>query len=160
MHYLIKSIRTHLCSNKLKPRCHYDRTYRHKRKQKTVCCSLLSSTSNMDRSGELSDFERRLVTGCHISKKSVRNIPSLLKFPKSTVGDVTVKWKCEGTTIMKPRPRPCRSSAVRRWLPTEAARVRVRAACGLCGGQSDSGAGFLRVLRFPLPIIPPITPLS
>jgi hypothetical protein len=26
--------------------------------------------------------------------------------------------------------RPCRSSAVRRWLPTAAARVRVRAACG------------------------------
>jgi hypothetical protein len=55
--------------------------------------------------------------------------------------------------------RPCRSSAVRRWLPT-AARVRVRAACGVCGGQSGTGAGFLRALRFPLPIIPPISPLS
>jgi hypothetical protein len=47
-----------------------------------------------------------------------------------------------------------------RWLPTAAARVRVRAACGACGGQSGTGAGFLRVLRFPLPIIPPISPLS
>jgi hypothetical protein len=56
--------------------------------------------------------------------------------------------------------RPCRSSAVRRWLPTAAARVRVRAACGVCGGHSGTGAGFLRVLRFPLPIIPPISPLS
>jgi hypothetical protein len=56
--------------------------------------------------------------------------------------------------------RPCRSSAVRRWLPTVAARVRVWAACGICGGQSGNGAGFLRVLRFPLPIIPPISPLS
>jgi hypothetical protein len=56
--------------------------------------------------------------------------------------------------------RPCRSSAVRRWLPTAAARVCVRAACGVCGGQSGTGAGFLRVLRFPLPIIPPIAPLS
>jgi hypothetical protein len=37
---------------------------------------------------------------------------------------------------------------------------RVRAACGVCGGQSGTGAGFLRVLRFPLPIIPPISPLS
>jgi hypothetical protein len=48
--------------------------------------------------------------------------------------------------------RPCRSSAVRCWLPTAAARVRVRAACGVCGGQSGTGAGFLRVLRFPLPL--------
>jgi hypothetical protein len=52
--------------------------------------------------------------------------------------------------------RPWRSSAVRRWLPTAAARVRVRAACGVCGGQSGTG----EVLRFPLPIIPPISPLS
>jgi hypothetical protein len=54
----------------------------------------------------------------------------------------------------------CRSSAVRRWLPTAAARVRVRAARGVCGGQSGTGAGFLRVLRFPQSIIPPISPLS
>jgi hypothetical protein len=39
---------------------------------------------------------------------------------------------------------PCRSSAVRRWLLTAAARVRVRAACGICGGQSGTGAVFLR----------------
>jgi hypothetical protein len=49
--------------------------------------------------------------------------------------------------------------AVAQWF-TAAARVRVRAACGVCGGQSRTGAGFLRVLRFPLPIIPPISPLS
>jgi hypothetical protein len=55
---------------------------------------------------------------------------------------------------------PCRSSAVRRLLPTAAARVRVRAACGVCGAQSGTGTGLLRVLRFPLPIIPPISPLS
>jgi hypothetical protein len=31
--------------------------------------------------------------------------------------------------------------------------------CGICGGQSGAGAGFLRVLRFTLPIlIPPISP--
>jgi hypothetical protein len=56
-----------------------------------VCCSLLSSTSSMDRSGELTDFERGLIIGCHISKKSVRDIATLLKFPKSTDGDVIVK---------------------------------------------------------------------
>jgi hypothetical protein len=52
------------------------------------------------------------------------------------------------------------AQAVSRWLPTAAVRVRVRAACGVCGGQSGTEAGFLRVLRFPLPIIPPISPLS
>jgi hypothetical protein len=48
------------------------------------------------------------------------------------------------------------------WLPTAAARVRVRVwSSGICGGQSGAGAGFLRVLRFPLPIfIPPISPSS
>jgi hypothetical protein len=52
------------------------------------------------------------------------------------------------------------AQAVSRWLPSAAARVRVRAACGICGGQSGAGVGFLRVLRFPLPIIPPISPSS
>jgi hypothetical protein len=46
------------------------------------------------------------------------------------------------------------AQAVSRWLPTAAARVHVRAALGVCGGQSGFGAGFLRVLRFPLPISP------
>jgi hypothetical protein len=46
------------------------------------------------------------------------------------------------------------------WLVAGFARVRVRAACGVCGGQCGIGAGFLRVLLFPLPIIPPISPSS
>jgi transposase len=69
-----------------------------------VCCSLLSSTSSMSRSGELSEFECGLVIGCHINKKSVRDIATLLKLPKSTAGDMIVKWKCEGATTTKPRP--------------------------------------------------------
>jgi hypothetical protein len=52
------------------------------------------------------------------------------------------------------------AQAVSRSFPTAAARVRVRAACGVCGGQRGTGAGFLRVLRFPLPIIAPISPSS
>jgi hypothetical protein len=52
------------------------------------------------------------------------------------------------------------AQAVSRWLPTAAARVRARVwSSGICGGQSGAEAGFLRVLRFPLPIlIPPISP--
>jgi hypothetical protein len=50
------------------------------------------------------------------------------------------------------------TQAVSCWLPTAAARGRTRVwSCGICGGQIGAGAGFLRVLRFPLPIfIPPI----
>jgi hypothetical protein len=54
------------------------------------------------------------------------------------------------------------AQAVSRWIPTAAARVRARVwSCGICGGQNDAEAGFLRVLPFPLPIfIPPIAPQS
>jgi hypothetical protein len=45
------------------------------------------------------------------------------------------------------------AQAVSCWLPTAATRVRSRVwSSGICGGQSGAGAGFLRVLRFPLPI--------
>jgi hypothetical protein len=50
------------------------------------------------------------------------------------------------------------AQGVSRRLPTAGARVQTRVySCGICGGQSVAGAGFLRVLRFPLSIfIPPI----
>jgi hypothetical protein len=41
------------------------------------------------------------------------------------------------------------AQAVSHWLPTEAARVWSN---GICDGQSGAGSGFLRALRFPLPI--------
>jgi hypothetical protein len=46
------------------------------------------------------------------------------------------------------------AQSVSRWLSTSAARVRSQVrSSGICGGQSGTGAGFLRVLRFPLPIL-------
>jgi hypothetical protein len=55
---------------------------------------------------------------------------------------------------------PSSGTLVSRWLPTAAARVQTRVwSSGICGGQSGAGAGFLRVVRFPLPIfIPPNSP--
>jgi ribosomal protein L37AE/L43A len=42
------------------------------------------------------------------------------------------------------------AQAVSHWLSTAAARVRAQVwSCGICGGQSGAGAGFLRVLRGP-----------
>jgi hypothetical protein len=53
------------------------------------------------------------------------------------------------------------AEAVSRWLPTAVARVQSRVlSSGICGGLSGVGAGFLRVLRFPLPFIPPNSPSS
>jgi hypothetical protein len=67
------------------------------------------------------------------------------------------KTKCH---ILK-KTGPAVAQAVSHWLPTAAARGRVRAACRVCGGQSGTGAGFIRVLQFPLQIIiPPNSPSS
>jgi hypothetical protein len=54
------------------------------------------------------------------------------------------------------------AQVVSRRLPTAAARVRAQVrSCGICGGQSGTGAVFLRVLRPPLPILgQPIAPHS
>jgi hypothetical protein len=50
------------------------------------------------------------------------------------------------------------AQAVSRWLPTAAARVW---SSDICGGQFGAGVGFLRVLRFLLPVfIPPNSPSS
>jgi hypothetical protein len=51
--------------------------------------------------------------------------------------------------------------AVSCWLPATAARVRCQVrSCGICGGQSGTGAGFLQVFQFPLPIFIPTAPHS
>jgi hypothetical protein len=54
------------------------------------------------------------------------------------------------------------AQAVSHRLPTATAGVRARVkSSGICGGQSGTRAGFLRVVRFSLPIrIPPVSPHS
>jgi hypothetical protein len=73
----------------------------------------------------------------------------------------SIKLLTSSMTIIFAKGRAI-AQAVCRWLPTAAARVRARVwSCGICGGQSGARVGFLRVLRFPLPIfIPPIAPQS
>jgi hypothetical protein len=52
------------------------------------------------------------------------------------------------------------AQAVSRCLPTSAAQVPAQIrSCGICGGQSVTGAGLLRLIRFPLPILIPPTVL-
>ncbi|CAI9581873.1 unnamed protein product, partial [Staurois parvus] len=46
----------------------------------------------MSRSQELSEFKSDTVIGCHLCKKSTRDISLLLNIPRSTVG-VIIKWK-------------------------------------------------------------------
>ncbi|KAL6467451.1 hypothetical protein MHYP_G00231280 [Metynnis hypsauchen] len=57
----------------------------------------------MGRTEELSDFQRGTVIGCHLSKKSVREISTMLDLPRSTVSNVIVKWKRLGITTALPR---------------------------------------------------------
>jgi hypothetical protein len=68
-------------------------------------------------------------------------------------------WKW-GESEEEAEKRPCHSSCGWLLASHHGGPGRVRGACWVCGGQSGIGVGFLRVLRFPLPIIPPISPSS
>jgi hypothetical protein len=57
---------------------------------------------------------------------------------------------CNYESVINWAYRPCRSSDG--WSLSSHRVV----SCGICGGRSGSRAGFLRVLQFPLPIIPPL----
>jgi hypothetical protein len=52
------------------------------------------------------------------------------------------------------------AQAVSRWLPTAVAQVQTWVwLSGICSEQSDTGVGFLQVLRFPMTILIPSTAL-
>jgi hypothetical protein len=79
---------------------------------------------------------------------------------RSTCGSSTglANWRC---SRIANRPDPLGLAvpqAVSRRLLTVAARARAKVrSCGICGWQSGNGASFLRVFRFPLPILIPPT---
>jgi hypothetical protein len=84
--------------------------------------------------------------------------PSICKTPskfKITPYNLLLK-----TLYLKKRGHDIAQAVIRRF-PTAATRVRARVwSCGICGEQSGTGAGFLRVLWFPVPIrIPSIAPV-
>jgi hypothetical protein len=78
--------------------------------------------------------------------------------------EVKNEWNCTAIPLVRHNRLAGRAivQAVSLRLPIAAARVRVQVrSCGICGGQSGTGAGLFRVLRFPLLIIiPPTAPHS
>ncbi|XP_070768784.1 aminoacyl tRNA synthase complex-interacting multifunctional protein 1-like [Enoplosus armatus] len=62
-----------------------------------------NACGRVGRGEELSDFQRGNVVGCHMCKKSVREISAMLNLPRSTVSAVILKWKRGGITTALPR---------------------------------------------------------
>ena len=57
----------------------------------------------MGRSVELSEFQRGTIVGCHMCKKTVREISAMVNVPRSTVSSVILNWKRGGITTALPR---------------------------------------------------------
>jgi hypothetical protein len=83
-----------------------------------------------------------------VGEHSLAGTPHLVDDLPIAVADITAA--CPVRSSLRGRAI---AQAVRRWLRTAADRVCVRAACGVCGGQSGTGVSFLRVLWLHMPII-------
>jgi hypothetical protein len=98
----------------------------------------------------------RLWTATYLKKWTVISVPVPKKVRNTNLKTQWKLWnflKSQGFGIVRGRDV---AQAVSRRLPTPAARVRSQVrSYGICGGQSDTVAGFLKVLRFPLPILIP-----
>jgi hypothetical protein len=71
---------------------------------------------------------------------------------------VIIKWVNETIGHISGSGGSAIARAVSRHLPTTVARVRPLVwSSGICDGQSDTVAGFLQALRFPLPVLIPPT---
>jgi hypothetical protein len=90
-----------------------------------------------------------------------RQIDSFSVHTGSAVGNTALSLS-RLHVVRSVQPGPAIAQAVSPHLTTAAARVRAQVRlCVICCGRSSTGAGFLLVLRFPLPIcIPPIAPQS
>jgi hypothetical protein len=67
--------------------------------------------------------------------------------------------QASSSVFWNPGRRPCHIRRLVAGFPPRRS-IQIRS-CGICDGQRGTGAGFLRVLRFPLPIvIPPTAPHS
>jgi hypothetical protein len=98
---------------------------------------------------------------CAATHKHLSVVSDATAYNKCIFYDTT---RCSTSSECRWKRRPGRAiaQAVSRRLPTAAARVRCQVtSCRICGGQSVTGADFLPVLRFTLPIlIPPTVPRS
>jgi hypothetical protein len=104
-----------------------------------------------------SDHQNKSVLGQKLTKHSPQNKKLVfMAFLLYAIKSIEVEVSAFNKLISTPRRRMVEC------LPTAAARLRARVlSSGIYGGQSGAGAGFLQVLRFPLPIfIPPDSPSS
>jgi hypothetical protein len=110
--------------------------------------------SNSDKSGRIFEGRLWLRKGCFANLIGSEVLTAV-------VIKRSVFWSVMCNPTLQRKGRAI-AQAVSRWLPTAAAWVRARVrSCGICGEQSGTGAAFLRILRFPLPILtPPTAPHS